>query len=469
MLYRRTILLLIIFAPFLSSANAADGTTWKAGTAKIIITPATPIWMSGYGGRTRPAEGKLHDLWIKVLVLVDGEGHRAVVLSSDLLGIPQSIYNNTCATLKKKYGLERAQIMLNCSHSHCTPVLRGALYDVYPIEREHIDAINNYSDDLEKKIVATIGKAFSNLEPVRLSAGNGRADFGVNRRNNLEPDVPDLRKKNALRGPVDHSVPVLAVHSVDGTLKAVVFGYACHNTTVSFYKWCGDYAGFAQIALEKKHPNAVAMFYMGCGADQNPLPRRTVELCSQYGRKLATAVDEVLTKPMTPLKPTLQTELELVTLNLGAEPTREELTKMTAGKRRSYIQRWASRLLKQMDTGKPFIRTYPYPVQVWMLGGQQIWITLGGEVVVDYSLGFKKQYGQNTWVAGYCNDVMCYIPSLRVLEEDVPPRASSRWGYEGNRSMIVYGMPAHRWADDIELLISASVQRQVKTLQKTAQ
>ena len=89
---------------------------------------------------------------------------------------------------------------------------------------------------------------------------------------------------------------------------------------------------------------------------------------------------------------------------------------------------------------------------------------MGGEVVVDYSLGFKKQFGDDVWVAGYCNDVMAYIPSLRVLDEDVPPRKSGRWGYEGNTSMMVYGRAAERWAEDIEDLIAGGVDRMMQRL-----
>ena len=76
---------------------------------------------------------------------------------------------------------------------------------------------------------------------------------------------------------------------------------------------------------------------------------------------------------------------------------------------------------------------------------------------MDYALRFKGEFGRGTWVAGYANDVMAYIPSARVLAEDKPPRAPGRSGYEGNTSMYVYGMPAHRWADDVEQTIATSV------------
>ncbi len=434
---------------------------WKAGTASADITPDKPQWMAGYGGRDHPSEGALHPLHIKVLALEDASGRRGIVLTSDLLGIPQSIYNNTCASLKARFGLDRAQIMLHASHSHCTPVLRGALYDAYPIQEEHKTAINAYSDKLEAQIVEAVAKALANLAPARLTVGQGITRFAVNRRNNPEAQVPRLIEQNVLKGPVDHSVPVLAVTGTNGALVAVVFGYACHNTTLSFYQWCGDYAGFAQIALERSHTNAQAMFYMGCGADQNPLPRRNVSQAERYGQMLASAVEEALLQPMKAISPKLAMAHELVTLNLGEEPTVAELEKLAATKGAS-ATRWAARLLAEAKDGKKFARTYPYPVQAWSLGGEQLWITLGGEVVVDYALRFKREFGEGAWVAGYCNDVMAYIPSARVLAEDKPPRAPGRSGYEGNTSMYVYGQPAHRWGDDVEDIIAGGVARVVR-------
>jgi neutral ceramidase len=454
----------IVFVLWVVQLAFAAETGWKAGTATADITPNQPQWMAGYGNRTRPAEGTLHPIFIKVLALEDASGHRAIVLSSDLLGIPQTIYDKTCATLKQRFGLERAQIMLNASHSHCTPVLRGALYDAYPLPEEQKPIIERYSTELEAKIVETVGKAFAALAPARVAAGQGLTRFAVNRRNNPEGSVPKLIEQNALKGPTDHSVPVLAVSGANGALQAVVFGYACHNTTLSFYQWCGDYAGFAQMALERNHPGAVAMFFMGCGADQNPLPRRDVFIAQRYGEMLAAAVEEVLLQSPSPLAPSLRTAHELASLKLGDTPGIAELETLATvppGKQPSTQSRWAARLLAEVKAGRQLARTYPYPVQVWQLGGKQLWITLGGEVVVDYALRFKREFGAGTWVAGYVNDVMAYIPSARVLAEDKPPRAPGRSGYEGNTSMYVYGQPAHRWADDVEDVIAGSVQRLV--------
>ncbi|HXY37225.1 MAG TPA: hypothetical protein VEI07_23550, partial [Planctomycetaceae bacterium] len=341
------------------------------------------------------------------------------------------------------------------SHTHSGPVLRGALYDIYPIDESDKKKIEAYSSDLETAIVRSASEALSRLEPATVSVAQGSTDFAVNRRNNREPDVPALRASHSLRGPSDYAVPVLAVRRPDGKLLAVAFGYACHNTTLGIQQWNGDYAGFAETNLEEAHPGATALFFMGCGADQNPVPRHTVDLARKYGRMMSDAVQAVFNGKMEPLAPKLRLQYETVTLHLGAAPTRAELTARVRD-RTPYIARWAGRMLKEVEAGRQLARTYPYPIQIWQLGGKQLWIALGGEVVVDYALRFKDRYGPETWVSAYANDVMAYIPSLRVLKEG---------GYEGNTSMLVYGMPAERWGTDVEEIIAAGVDRGVRRVE----
>jgi hypothetical protein len=109
-------------------------------------------------------------------------------------------------------------------------------------------------------------------------------------------------------------------------------------------------------------------------------------------------------------------------------------------------------LLATLDAGGRLPQTYPYPVQAWRLGAELTWVFLGGEVVVDYSLRLKRNLGSSrTWVSAYCNDVMAYIPSLRVLKEG---------GYEGGGAMVYYGLPAS-WAETVEEQIIAAVRHLV--------
>lgn len=439
----RIILLLCLALP-LSAAS------WKAGTAKADITPKKPIWMAGYGGRTKPSEGTLHPLWAKALALEDAKGNRAVIISTDTLGMTASIYANLKTRLAKEHKLQPEQIMLNASHTHTGPVLRGGLYDIYPLNAAHIKRIEEYSARLENEIVRITGEALKNLEPVTLKHGIGITRFGVNRRENKPySDVPKLIAAQALKGPIDHDVPVLAVYK-GLELKSVVFGYACHSTTLGIQKFSGDYSGFTQIALEKSHPGTLALFSAGCGADINPLPRRVVHLAERYGLMLAAAVEETLLQKMQPLEPKLTTRTKTIPLEYGALPEPAALA-AAAKNQTNYRGRWAARMLKlQADDDVP--KTYPYPIQCWRVG-DLLWLTMGGEVVVDFSLNFKKQYGPRTWVTSYCNDVMAYIPTFRVLQEG---------GYEGQSSMAVYGLPADRWKENVEDLVTEGIYQLVR-------
>jgi hypothetical protein len=114
---------ILILVLWLASLGAqAEDKLWKAGVAKTDITPSEALWMAGYAIRDKPAEGKLMSLWVKVLALEDGEGHRAIILTSDTLGIPQSIYRNVSKGLREKFGLKLEAIILSASHTHCGPV-----------------------------------------------------------------------------------------------------------------------------------------------------------------------------------------------------------------------------------------------------------------------------------------------------------------------------------------------------------
>jgi neutral ceramidase len=421
--------------------------TWKGGVGRICITPEAGLWMAGYGFRDHPAEGTLQDLWAKALVLEDGTGRQAVILTADFLGFNRPLGEWVCQKITSLYGIPRERILLGCSHTHCGPVIEGALYDIYPLDEEQKERIRRYTEWLRERLVEVVGEARKKLEPVQIFAGEGEAYFAVNRRNNREVDVPKLREEGKpLAGPSDYRVPVLAVRRADGSLLSVLFQYACHTTVLGIYQWHGDYAGCAQEALEKKWPGAVALFCIGCGADQNALPRRTVELAEAYGQQLAEAVSRVLEGPMRPVAPRLRASFELIELKYEVV---DRAYLQEAAKQGGYVGRWASRLLEALDRGESFSDSYPYPVQVWLLGEDQWWISLGGEVVVDYALRLGERYGKSTWVTGYANDVMAYIPSTRVREEG---------GYEAG-AFPVYGLPAKRWAADVEERILEAIER----------
>ncbi|MBM3995476.1 MAG: hypothetical protein FJ303_15175 [Planctomycetes bacterium] len=437
-----------------ASSAFAQAPTWKAGVAKAIVTPEKGVWLAGYGSK-RPPEGKLHDIWMKALALEDPKGNRAVLVTSDFQGVPKEMSDRIFIQLEKKLTLRREQVMITFSHNHCGPRLGLDLVDYYPIEAEQVKLVDEYTALMETRMVEMIGDALKAMRPATLRIGEGRTGFAVNRRNNREAEVADLLAKGTpLKGPVDHSVPVMTVTGADGKHVAIVFGYACHPTTLSFTKWCGDYPGFAQIAIENNHPGAAAMFVNTCGGDQNPLPRRKVELCEKYGHMLADAVQEALKKPMKTVTPGLRMAFEYVDLPYLDVMTRKELG--TFAKDTNAIRkRWAERMLKKLDAGEKFESSYPYPIHAWRLGSEMLVIGTGAETVVDYALRFKAKYGPGTWVCGYTDDMISYIPSRRVWLEG---------GYEGGSFLYEYGRPALRWSGDIEERIADTVHRLAKAV-----
>ncbi len=447
----RTILplLALTLAPAVALSQNA---TWKAGAAKVVITPAKALWMSGYGGRTKPAEEKEIDLWAKALALEDAQGHTAVLVTLDLVGIDRGLSVDVCKTITAKYQMPREAIILSCSHTHCGPVVGNNLHAMYFLDAEQEALIREYTQQLKEKIVQVVGESLKKRKPATLSWDIGTAGFAVNRRNNKEKEVPMLIEKGLLQGPVDHDVPVLAVRDVEKKLIAVAFGYACHATVMDYYKWSGDYPGFAQIEVESKHPGAIALFWAGCGGDQNPLPRRKVELAKKYGKQLADGVEAVLAKKMTPLAGAWAGAYREFNLPFHEVPSREKLVEDTMSKNKYEAAR-AKNLLKELEVKGSLRGDYPYPVQAWRLGGDLTWVALGGEVVVDYALRLKKELTPGkTWVTGYANDVMAYIPSLRVLKEG---------GYEGGGAMLYYGLPSI-WGTRVEELIVDNVHQAVK-------
>jgi hypothetical protein len=418
-------------APLPEAQSASSLTGWKAGLARVVITPEEPIWMAGYASRTKPAEGKLQELYAKALALEDERGKRVVLVTSDLLGFPRALSEAIAAQAQKRFRLPRHRLLLTSSHTHTGPVVRQSLVGAYRLNAEQTAAVEAYTTHLQDKILALIGDALKGLAPARLAFGRGTARFGVNRRE-LTPN--GVRIGVNRDGPVDPDVPVLRIESPSGHLRGIVFSYACHNTTLTgeFYQFSGDYAGYAQATLEKAHPGALALFMMGCGADINPYPRSNLELAVRHGEDLAGAVERVLASPLPLVRGPLQLAFERVMLPLAAPPTRAEFQARLSDPN-IFRQRHAERMLERLERDGRLMTQYPYPIQVLQFGETLTLIALAGEVVVDYVLRLKRELGADwLWVVGYSNDVFAYIPTVRILKEG---------GYEAVDSMIYYDLP----------------------------
>ena len=430
------------------------GKGYEAGVERIDITPEKPIYLSGYGSRKHPSTGVRTRLWAKALAIRDERNQGVIIVTTDLIGLPRAITDVVSARLSSNHNVPRNGILFNSSHTHTGPLVRANLSTMFDLTAEDRAVVEAYARELTDTLTHVAAAALGKLTPATLTYASSEARFAINRRTpgpkgyviSVNPD-----------GPVDHSVPVLRVANANtGRTMAVLAGYACHNTTLTgeFYDISGDYAGYAQQELEKSNPGVTAMFLMLCGGDQNPNPRGTPELAEQHGRTLAATVNTLLKRPMQTVKGPIKTAYEQTRLGFAIH-TRETFENELASKNASQVRR-AQAMLKRYDDGEP-VRETPYPVQAVAFGKTLTILALGGEVVVDYDLRAKKEYaGRNLIVAGYSNDVMCYIPSLRVLKEG---------GYEANDSMIYYGQPGP-FADDVEERVFDAIHRVMTRVSK---
>ena len=414
----RTILICLWGLLFCDQA-LLEASDWKVGMARVDITPLKPGWMAGYASRKKTVEGTTHPLWAKALVFEDKQGKRAAIVTTDLIGLTREISDAVGNRVAEKTGITREQILLNSSHTHCGPVVRGCAALAYDLAAAQQKDVDEYAKLLEDNLTKVIIQASKSLAKATLAYGEDKATFAINRRGKINPD-----------GPVDHTVPVLRVTDATGNTKAILFGYACHNTTIGLFEYCGDYAGFAQIALEKKYPGSLALFMLGCGGDANPDPRGTLALAEQHGNSLSDAVIRAMEQPLDPIKGPLTVKFQRTDLPFVDPPSKADLIKQQ-GQGDIYSQRLTKYLLNQLDQQGAIETSYPFSVQVISFGDDLTLVGLGGETVIDYSIRLHEEFtGRRLWVAGYCNEVFAYVPSERVLKEG---------GYEGGDAMKYFG------------------------------
>jgi len=427
-------------------AAAQEPAGWKAGVASVKITPETSIWMAGYASRKKPSEGVATDLWAKALAIEDPCGTRVVIVTLDLISVPRTLRDWLEAQVLAKHGLGRSSLLMNCSHTHCGPELRPARVAEWGLPAEQSAIIAAYNDGLRPRLLAVVGQALGNLAPARLDYLRARCGFAMNRR---RPGPTGFQNAPNPDGPVDHEVPVLRVTGQDGKLVALLFGYACHSTTVGDYNIRGDYGGYAQQYLEETYPGTTALFMAGCGGDQNPYPRGTEDLAKGHGRSLALAVRAALETVPRPLGGPLSVAFEDVALDFAPVPPKAELEKRAATAKDPHRSH-AARLLKEIRETGQVRASYPCPVQVVRFGRALTLVAIGGETTVDYSLRLKRELaGPAVWVAGYSNDVFTYLPSLRVLKEG---------GYEGGGATVWGSLPGPFTATVEERVVSKVLQ-----------
>ena len=133
------------------------------------------------------------------------------------------------AQVGKEFGVPRDRFLLVGSHSHAAPVVRGVLATMHELAGKDAEAVKEYTRRFESQALAAVRAAMKDLQPAALRYGVGKAGIAANRRAFGPNGVNFGVNPDGAGGP---RRPGAAHRRPDGKVTAVLFGYACHCTTL---------------------------------------------------------------------------------------------------------------------------------------------------------------------------------------------------------------------------------------------
>ncbi len=397
--------------------------------------------MNGFLVRKEESNGVRLPIWAKALAVGQGD-EAAVVITFDGLGIPAEITAIIAGRLKEKAGLNPQRLSITASHTHTAPMINGCAPNIFgePIPAADQAHIDRYTQELTDKLEQVALAALADRRESTMHWGIGQATFAKNRRD-----------KN---GPFDHDLPMLIVRDLKNQVRLIYVSYACHCVTLSEPRIGGDWAGYAQIQIEKRFPGAIAMTSVGCAGDQNPLSgvmNDRFDIAEQQGEQIGAEAERLSQGRLRPISGPLVISHEQIQLPLDKLPTRDELE--TRAKENTPPGYFAKVQLAKLDRGEKLREQIDYRIQTWSFGNALGMVFLPGEVVSEYGLRLKSELdGQRLWVNAYANACPCYIPSEKVLKAG---------GYEGGGAMIYYDQPT-KFAPGLEQKIIDVVANQLR-------
>jgi len=372
-------------------AQAAEAGTLKVGLAVVDITPAGSVYMRGFSGRDKkPSEGTYKEITASCIVFDNGET-RAAIVGVNVCRLPKS-YFDRLREIGETFGIPPHHLLINVSHTHCGPNVHTKR------NAEYIEKI------FEPRVLSLIETAVADLQAAKLDYTVGSCTIAINRRQ-LDAEGKVVAFAPEPRKPIDTDVPILRALTPEGKVRAVLFGYAAHPTTMGGYLIGPDYPGFAKDWIAAAYPECLPIFLQGCGGDiktrytkiKQPIGNPTkaegrfghvllepVEIVAEIGHALGRAVVTATCVPPEPLGTYLGGIFDDLYL-----PDRKD----------------------------PHTTFHPNAVQVLRIGDVYI-IGMRSEICVDIGLRIKRELaGLKVWANGYGHWGGGYLTDAQGCEE----------------------------------------------------
>ena len=300
-------------------AAVASGAEYRAGVARVDITPPIGHEMGGYSARKHGSTGVHDPLYATVLLIESGDNSIALV-TCDLRSFVSARVGEIA---RQKFGVRNT--LIDVSHTHSGPLtweLRSPWYA-----------------QAEDKMVEAIGKAKAAEFPATLEVSTGHIYLGHNRRKIVDgKGVMWWRNAERLPShPVDPTVNALQVKDADGKTWAVLVNYACHPSVLGpdNYQYSADYPGAMKRTIEAQIPGATALFAQGGAGDTNPYRDKEpvdqqFQAVEEMGQALGKYVVSILGRS-TPVTGTLRTTSEILEVGNRWKPNETIPIGWTAG------------------------------------------------------------------------------------------------------------------------------------------
>ncbi len=431
-----------------------------AGAAHVKLDPPVGLAMLGYGNRVGVSAGVHDDLAAQALVLSDG-ANKVAIAGVDLLAIGIRIADDIRERVAARTGIPADSILVCATHTHSAPsfnIFATPRADAKPAKGRDLE----WERALPEKIASAIIQADENLEPAILRSGSAQFTLGVHRRL-LRPHRQVQTAANR-SGPADARVEALGAYRADGTAIAFLMNYPCHGVVLceDNLLYSRDWPGFAMDEIETAAAASggsrpVSIFIQGATGNIDPRSRGNFEVAEQHGRAMGRAAFDALDH--APSVSEGKIAARKIELNLKLKDLREEL----ALARECAEQTQASLDNHRGGTGYQLKRLHDHHSQslaalsalevleeqnrrdrrvnittrelatamTVVTVGNLAFVGIPGELFVELGLSLKTNpHFAQTFVAGYCNDLIGYIPTGAAYPEG---------GYEVDTARIAAG------------------------------